>query len=122
MGDTARVLMAVEGKVGREAPDGGRSVLARQVSSLAQYAAERERGGEEMRAGVIDVDMGVRRLSSAARGDIAGFSILLTRQDGVEVGAALLSPPAGKIGDDAVLPPCVPFPPQCQGVKREDAS
>jgi hypothetical protein len=74
-----------------------------------------------MRAEVVDADMGVRRLSSEARWDIAGLAFTLTRQDSIEGGDTLLSQPARKIGDDAVLPSCLAFPPQCQGGKRGDA-
>jgi hypothetical protein len=41
MGDTVRVSVAIDIDIGEKAPDGGGPILARQASSLVQYAAER---------------------------------------------------------------------------------
>ncbi len=120
MGDTERVSMVTDGDIGGEAPDGGRLILARQASSLVQYAAERGQGGDNMRARAVNADVGVSRLSSVARGGIMALSIPLTRQDSIEGGNSLLSLPAGKIGDNAVCTLCVAFLLCCWGGKRGD--
>jgi hypothetical protein len=58
-------------------PDRERLIFARGASILVQYVAVRGRGGDRVSAGVVDVDMGVRRLPSMARGDNRSFFLPL---------------------------------------------